>query len=345
MQHISGRTVRLIVPVVLAALVAVVWAMPSSGKTTDAKSVKVGLIQEDRAAAEPWSAAMHDATVAYRKIDPNVTFTEVYQAYNPAAALPVARQFINSGYGVVVYHSFFLEQVARQLAKEYPKVQMSVASFKPPQAPNLSIEIVSYLQIGYANCWLLSKLSKTGKIGYEAAQPIPYATEILEGCRIGARAANPKVKILTAYSNSFTDQQATYEQVKSLIDKGADGIFPASATEDSIGGFKLCEQRKVNCVGWAADARQYAPNTAVTSAVINWVEPLKQLVAAARSGKTYAKTWDGTYGNKGLIAPSFTGASAKRVPAAVQKQFRQVLASLAANKVKLPKSKAHPCCP
>lgn len=346
MRKTNLRLRRLLPLIAAGAVAAIAVAAVANGSTNRADApIKVGLIQEDHASAEPWSAALHDAAVAVHKKDPSVTFTETYQAYNPQQALPVAQQFLSSGYGVVIFHSFFLDDVARTLAKQYPKVPMSVASFKPPQGPNLSIEIASYLQIGYADCWLLSKLSKTGTIGFEGAQPIPYATEILRGCKLGAKAANRKIKLLVAYSNSFTDQQATYEQVKALVDKGADGVFPASATEDSIGGYKLCEQRKINCTGWAADSRQYAPHTSVMSAIINWEPPLRDLVAAARAGKVYAKTWDGTFGNKGLLAAPFKGAPAKRVPVKVQAQFKQMLKALGSGKIKLPKSKAHPCCP
>jgi simple sugar transport system substrate-binding protein len=304
-------------------------------------TVQVGILQEDRPAAEPWASAMHDSVVKLQGEDPAVKVTEAYQAFNPTAAEPVARQFLTGGFGVVDFHSFALEDLGKKLAKEFPNVPMSVSSFSAPQPPNLGIETASYLQIGYANCWLLSKLSKSGKIAIVGGMPIPYATEMLTGCQLGAKAANPKVTVLSAYSNSFTDQQATLEQSQTLLQKGADGLFPASATEDSLGGFKLCEQKKVNCVGWAADAKQYAPNTAVGSVLVDWSVLLKSLVTAARAKAPKPVTFDATFANKGLVAPSST----LRVPPDVETQFEKVVSDLTTGKVTLPKSKAHPCCP
>lgn len=307
----------------------------------DASPVKVGILQEDRPAAEPWAAAMHDSAVKLQAEDPGVSVTETYQAFDPTAAEPVARQFLTGGYGVVVFHSFALEDVAKKLATEFQQVPMSVASFSDPQDPNLSIETASYLQIGYANCWLLAKLSKSKKIAYVGPQPIPYATEMLKGCQLGAKAADPKVTVLSAYSNSFTDQQATLEQSRALVGKGADGLYPASATQDSLGGFKYCEQAKVNCVGWAANAKRYAPNTAVGSVIVDWSVLLKSLVDQARAKAPKAATFDATFENKGLLVPD----DALNVPADVATEYQKVVSDLASGGIALPKSKAHPCCP
>ena len=335
-----------------AAALAVTACGSSSNSNTSSPStpaastpkrapVKVGILQEDRPAAEPWAASMHDSIVKLESEDPGVKVTEAYQAFNATAAEPVARQFLTGGYGVVDFHSFALEALAKTLAGQFPKVPMSVSSFSNPQQPNLSIETASYLQVGYADCWLLSKLSKTGKIAFVGPQPIPYSKELLTGCGLGTKAANPKVQLLSAFSNSFTDQQATLEQSKTLLAKGADGLFPASATEDSLGGFKLCEQAKVHCVGWAADAKKYAPNTAVGSVVVDWSVLLKSLVAQARGKAPKPTTFDATLANHGLVVPP----AALNLPAPVATAFKAMLAGLSSGAIALPKSTAHPCCP
>ena len=137
---------------------------------------------------------------------------------------------LQEGAVVLDMHSFALNDVAHTLAKEFPKVPMSVSSFDPPVQPNLSIGTASYLQIGYSNCWLLAKLSKSGKIAFVGAMPIPYATELLKGCELGATAANSNAKVLAGYGNSFSNPQTTREQAQGLLDQGADVLFPASAT-------------------------------------------------------------------------------------------------------------------
>ncbi len=312
----------------------------------DAKAAPttVGVLLESRPAIQPWSAGFVDSVEKLKKSDKDLKFSLSYQAFDPTSAEPVARQFLAAPVDVLIMHSFALNDVAHKLAGENKKVVMSVSSFDPPVQPNLNVSTVSYLQAGYAQCWMLAKLSKTGKIGFVGAMPVPYATELLQGCEIGANAAKSGTTVLSAYSNSFGDQQATHEQARALVDRGADGLFPASGTEDSLGGFQVCEQQKIPCAGWASDIKRYTPNYGVSSAVVDWSVSILALVNQARSGKPDAMTFDATYGNHGLVAMAATGNAAKLIPASVKTEYDAMIRDLAADKISLPKSSAHPCC-
>lgn len=312
--------------------------------TTAADEVKIGIIMEARPAEQPWSAAIYDAAQALAKTNPSLSFLQSYKAYDPTSAEPVARQMLQEGAVVLDMHSFALNDVAHVLAKEFPKIPMSVSSFDPPVQPNLSIGTASYLQVGYSNCWLLARLSKSGKIAFVGAMPIPYATELLKGCELGATAANSGAKVLSGYGNSFSNPQTTREEAQGLLDQGADVLFPASATEDSLGGFQLCEQKHIPCAGWASDARRYSANYGVISAILNWTGLLKSLIKQHETGKLEATTFDATFGNGGLTPQPFDGASAKLVPADVQKGYADIVKALSDGKIELPKSQAHPCC-
>jgi len=320
----------------------------ASGESTPvaaAEKVKIGIINESSPANEPWSAAMIEAVEKLKAEDGDIEFSVSTKAFQPTVAEPIARQLIADGHKVMILHSFVLNDVAHTLAKEFPNVAFSVSSFVPPVQPNLTIATASYLQIGYSQCWLLAKISKSAKVGFLAAQAVPYATELLEGCAIGAKAGDPKSELISAYSNSFTDQQATREQAQSLLDRGVDVIFAASGTDDALGAFQLCEQRKVPCIGWGSDSRRYSKNYAVQSAIIDWTVMLKSMVAQVRSGNLKATTFDATYTNGGLIPQPIEGSTGKLIPGPIQGEFKNMMADLAAGRIKLPKSKAHPCCP
>ena len=329
----------------LSAGLALAGAILGFSGAAIAQDVKIGLIMEARPAEQPWSAAIFDSAEKLKNEDKGVSFSQSFKAFDPTSAEPIARQLLADDHKIMVMHSFALNDVAHKLAGEFESVPMSVSSFDPPVQPNLTIATASYLQIGYSNCWLLAKLSKSGKIGFVGAMPIPYATELQLGCELGAKAARSDAQVLAAYSNSFVDQQATREQAQGVVDRGAGALFPASATQDSLGGFQLCEQAKIPCAGWASDARRYSPNYAAASAVVDWTVMLKEFVKQARSGKLSATTFDATFQNGGLTPQPFEGASAKIVPAEVQAGYLEVVADLGRGRIKLPKSKAHPCCP
>jgi simple sugar transport system substrate-binding protein len=334
---------RSITMLLISAIAATggLMAMPGSAR---ADGTTIGIILEARASEQPWSAAVFDAIEKLQKADPSIKIKQAANALDPTSAEPVARQMIAEGVNILDLHSFALNDIAHTLSKEYPKIPMSVSSFDPPVQPNLSVGTVSYLDVGYSQCWLMAKLSKSGKIALVGALPIPYATEILKGCQLGAAAANPKSTVLAAYSNSFTNQQATREQVQALVDQGADAIFPTSGAPDSLGGFQFCEQKKVICVGWASEIHRYAPNYGVSSAIIDWTVLFETLIKQSRDGNLSASTFDASFPNHGLIPQPFTGPSAKLVPADVQEAYAGVISDLTNGKIPLPKSDAHPCC-
>jgi basic membrane lipoprotein Med (substrate-binding protein (PBP1-ABC) superfamily) len=332
---------RYLVPLAAALTLAAACA---AAFPAAAEEIKVGIIMEARPAEQPWSAAIYDAAQALLKKNPSLKFLQSYKAYDPTSAEPVARQMLQEGAVVLDMHSFALNDVAHVLAKEFPAIPMSVSSFDPPVQPNLNIGTASYLQVGYSNCWLLAKLSKSGKVAFVGAMPIPYATELLKGCELGAAAANSGAKVLSGYGNSFSNPQTTREQAQGLLDQGADVLFPASATEDSLGGFQLCEQKHIPCAGWASDARRYSANYGVVSAILNWTLLLESLIKQHQTGKLEATTFDASFGNGGLTPQPFDGAPAKLVPADVQKGYADVVKALAEGKISLPKSQAHPCC-
>ncbi|MFN8204299.1 MAG: BMP family ABC transporter substrate-binding protein [Solirubrobacteraceae bacterium] len=309
------------------------------------EAVKLGVIMEARPEVEPWSAAWHDSLEKLSKEDGAVSFKEAYNGYQPTQAQPLVQQLMGQGYGVIVYSTFTLNDIARSLSKANPDVPAVVTSFDHPQPPNLSIGTTSYLQIGYSTCWLLMKLSQSGKIGYVGSQPVPFDQEIIRGCALGAKAANPSGKILKAYTNSFTDLQKNQQQMQSLLDQGADTIYLSSGTEDVLGGLKLCEQKKVDCASWGSDIRRWAPNYGTFSAVLDWSPLLAKLVEQRRTKQPEAIQFDATYKNKMLVPQPFDGATGKRVPQDVQEEFNTMIAGLADGSIKLPPSKAHPCCP
>ena len=320
--------------------VVVLLSMAGAPSLAADKPITIGLIMEARPEVEPWSLAWHDAAEAMKKKDPSIKVIESYEAYNSARAEPVARQMLDAGANVLLLSTFVLSDVAKTLAPEYKQVPMGVTSFGVTMQPNLSGITASYMEMGYSNCWLLTKMSKDGRIGVVGAQKAPFETEQIEGCKLGAQAANPASNIVLVNSNSFTDTQANREQVKALLDQGITEINLISGTEDSVGGLRLCETSKAHCTTWGGDARQWAPKSTVTTTVLDWGVVMNELVKQARSGDIKAQAFDLTFGNGGLKAPDFAADSA--VSPALQAEFKKTTEDLGSGKIALPPSKVHP---
>lgn len=328
----------------LATLLLVAGCGTSGGgssTTTKGAAIKVGMILEDRPAVDPWSKAWDVALKEIAGKDSGVTYQEAYNANTPTDAQPVIQQMLNNNFGLMLLTSYTLTDIAKSLQSQFPTVPMAVSSFAGVAQPNLSVMTASYLQMGYVNCWLLTKLSKTGTIGYINGLPVPFATELLQGCKLGATAANPNAKVLTAYTNSFSNQQAAVIQAKNLASQGADAIWPASGEGDALGVYQYCEQTKTPCAGWGGTIDEWAPNTGVINATLNWVPFIQKLIAQKRSGQLEAFSYDGTYANGGIEATLRTNL----VSSDLKTQFEAMLNSLKSGTIALPASTAHPGLP
>lgn len=300
----------------------------------------IGLVQEARPDVEPWSLAWHDSLESLKSEDSAITSTETFEAYDATRAEPVIRQLLDGGADVMALSTFVLTDIAKIVAEEYPDVPMVLTSYGAKKQPNLSEATASYLEIGYSTCWLLASLSKDGRVGVVGAQKAPFEVESLQGCELGAKAADPAAKVTLVNSNSFTDAQANREQVQNLLSKGIDNIFLVSGTEDAVGGFRLCEQAGAHCATWGGDARQWAPTASVMTVVLDWTLILKDLVEQARSGDLEAKSWDLTFGNEGLKVAGVEDSEA--VSPELRAEFDKMIAGLADESIELPDSSVHP---
>jgi basic membrane protein A and related proteins len=301
----------------------------------------VGVILPTSGSDLNWSqtmkAAAQDVT---RQLGVKLSLTD--NVLDPTQARPLFNQLLGQETPLILAHSFSFAQLIRELAPKNPDTIFVVAADGEKPSKNISISTYSYYETGYSQCWLAAKISKQGVIGNVGAAPVPFNTETNQGCKLGAKAANPSVKVIEAFTNDFFDQQKGREVAQSLLDKGADVIFVSGGTDSSLGALALCGARKVPCFSTSYDNRSVAPGAVVSSTYINWRPWLKRLVNDVANDRYKTFLYDGTLGNGGLKVTPFTGAAAKYVPQSVRTEFAAVLKKLKTAQIKFPQSKAHP---
>ena len=336
----SGRTLSL----VLATAVVAVGAIGTAGASRDSRQAtagfKVGVILPTSSKDLNWSQAMYVAAQQVtQKLGAKLSITD--NVFDPTAARPLFNQLLAQHFKLVLAHSFSYAQLVRELAAKNPGTIFVVAADGQKPGKNISIVTNSYAEAGYTQCWLAAKVSKAGIIGNVGASKAPYNVETNQGCAAGAKAANPKAKVLDAFTNDFTDQQKGREVAQSLVDRGADAIFVSGGTDSSLGALALCGQKSVPCFSTDFDNRSVAPSAVVSSSVIDWRPWLTQMIKSISSGKYQSFTYDATFENGGMNVTPFDGPSAKYVSPALRKQFASMLKQLRSGKTKLPLSKAH----
>lgn len=193
------------------------------------------------------------------------------------AAVDLADQ----GCNIIFANSFGHESYILQAAAEFPNVQFCHATGYQAAGSGLS-NMHNYFTSIYESRYVSGvvagmKLNEmiadgkitedTAKVGYVGAYP--YA-EVISGFTsffLGVRSQCPSATMEVKYTNSWASFDLEKECAESLI---ADKCVLISQHADTTGAPTACEAAGVPCVGYNIDMTSVAPNTALTSASMDW---------------------------------------------------------------------------
>ena len=193
------------------------------------------------------------------------------------AAVDLADQ----GCNIIFANSFGHESYILQAAAEFPDVQFCHATGYQAAGSGLS-NMHNYFTSIYESRYVSGvvagmKLNEmiadgkitedTAKVGYVGAYP--YA-EVISGFTsffLGVRSQCPSATMEVKYTNSWASFDLEKECAESLI---ADKCVLISQHADTTGAPTACEAAGVPCVGYNIDMTSVAPNTALTSASMDW---------------------------------------------------------------------------
>src|SRR5712692_8570142 len=142
---------------------------------------------------------------------------------------PFIDRLVSQGASVIFTTSFGFMDGTLAAAKKYPKVIFAHASgFK--RNPNMATYMADFYQVYYLNGLMAGALTKTDKVAYVGAFPIPEVKRHLDAWALGVRAVNPKATVQVRWISDWFNPSKAKEATDALIAEGAD-IF--AFTEDS----------------------------------------------------------------------------------------------------------------
>ena len=192
-----------------------------------------------------------------------------------------AADLADQGCQIIFANSFGHETYILEAAGEYPEVQFCHATGTQAASSGLS-SMHNYFKNIYEARYVSGvvaglKLNEmieddtvkedACKMGYVGA--FPYA-EVISGYTafyLGAKSVCPSVTMEVKYTNSWASFDLEKECADALI---SDGCVLISQHADTTGAPTACEAAGVPCVGYNIDMTSVAPNTALTSASMDW---------------------------------------------------------------------------
>jgi basic membrane protein A len=127
--------------------------------------------------------------------------------------------------------------------------------------------------------------SKTGKLGFIAAKPIPQVLRNINSFTLGAQSVNPAITTQVIFTGDWAMPVKEAEAANSLIDQGIDVITMHVDSPKVI--IEICERRGIFSSGYHADQSELAPKGYLTGAEWNWSKVYTDYVNLMREGKPF----------------------------------------------------------
>jgi basic membrane lipoprotein Med (substrate-binding protein (PBP1-ABC) superfamily) len=177
-------------------------------------------------------------------------------------------------------------------------------------------------------------MTKSNVVGLLGGMRLPVIQSTFDAFAQGAKAVNPKVKVLTNYVGNFEDQNAAKEATRGMIAQGADMIFH-NADQAGKGMFDAAQESKnVMVFGSNSNQNNLAPNVCLASAVINLPTAFEQETKAVQDGKFKADFVELNLAN-GDIGVDWNPALKNKVPADLMKKIDAAAEEIKSGKLKI----------
>jgi basic membrane protein A len=255
--------------VLLAAFALLVSQISHSLAQSDPhRPLKVALVLPGSISDGTFNSAAAKGIKAAQAKYPNITVS-IRENTGVAQIEAALFEYAKEGYDVVIGHGFQFAEPAKKIHSQFPKTWFIVNTAKIAEAPNLASFDNRWGDVGYVAGALAGLMTKSGTIGAVGGIPVPVIQEYNEGFERGAKRTRPDVKALSAYVGSFSDVAKGKEVTLALIEKGAD-VVTASGNESVIGTLEAAKEKGVLMIGTAFDSASLAPDTVVTTALVNF---------------------------------------------------------------------------
>lgn len=152
------------------------------------------------------------------------------------------------------------------VSRDYPEVKFEHATGSR-KGKNLSNYATRAYQPRYLSGLIAGSMTKTGKVGYIAAHPIPEVVRGINAFTLGVRAVNPTAEVEVQWTKSWYSPEKDIEFATKLIESGADVLTHHT---DSSSVAEIAEKKNVFVIGYNSDMSQFAPNMHLASVIHDW---------------------------------------------------------------------------
>lgn len=206
-----------------------------------------------------------------------------------------AEQMIGQGAKVIFSTSYGYKDFAVDLAKKYPEVaflqQGNFIEGKVP--PNANTYFGNVYETVYLAGMAAGAATKSDKLGFVAAFPIPQTLLNVNAFQLGAASVNPDVKTYTVFTGSWCDPGKQADSARSLLAEDVDVLTQHQDCTSTI--IKAAEAADAYSVGYHFDAQELAPEGWLTGSEWNWAPLYGSMLSSLEKGTFTGSEFNGNY--------------------------------------------------
>ena len=204
----------------------------------------------------------------------------------------VFTQMAMQGVDIIFGTSFGYMDPMMEVAEKFPNVKFEHATGYKTNGKNMANYGLRLYQARHVQGVIAGMMTKTNKICYVAAYPIPEVVREINTYYLGAKSVNPDVDLDIVWVYTWYDPGKEKDAADALFNTGCDVIAQHT---DSPAPLQAAEQRGLTGFGQASSQIHAAPNAQLTATIDNWGPYYIAKVGAVLDG-TWTTTCDGPDG-------------------------------------------------
>jgi basic membrane protein A and related proteins len=270
-------------------------APAAAGAGPGAGSKKVGFIFVGPKDDYGYNQAAYQGSQALKAKFPDLEVITAENVPEDDNATRVMEKMISDGAKIIFATSYGHLDPALKVAAAHPDVAViQQGNFIKDAVPANS---GTYFGTVYEPVFLAGiaagKATKSNKLGYVYAFPIPQTIANINAFELGAQSVNPAVQTLVVNTSNWCDPAKQAEAAKSLFAQGVDVITQHQDCTATI--TKAAEEAGKMVVGYHADASALAPKGWITGSEWSWGDLYADIVKTALDGKFTGSKYNGNY--------------------------------------------------
>jgi len=235
------------------------------------KKLKAGFVYVGPVGDYGWSHA-HDVGRKFAESKLPWLETVFIESVAESDSARIIDRFIQGEKVDVVFTTSFgyMDDTVKAGAKYPDKKFMHCSGFK--QLPNVGTYFADLYQTYYLNGLMAGAMTKTDKIGYVAAFPIPELIRHIDAFALGIKATNPKAKLHVKWIYAWYGPDKAREAAEALIAEGCDNL---AFTEDTPAVIEVGQEhtekgRQIYTYSHYSPMQPYGKDSVVSGQLVDW---------------------------------------------------------------------------